>query len=87
MALALILALVAMFLYGTSTVMEAIGARRTDTAEGVDVTLFARLARQPLYIGGLVVDAVGFACHLFALRTRRCSLCRRSSPGALPSPR
>jgi drug/metabolite transporter (DMT)-like permease len=69
MALALILALVAMFLYGTSTVMEAIGARRTDTAEGVDVTLFARLARQPLYIGALVVDAVGFACHLFALRT------------------
>src|SRR6476660_7172873 len=69
MALALSLAFVAMMLYGTSTVMEAVGARQTETATNVDVTLFARLARQPLYIGGLAVDAVGFACHLLALRT------------------
>jgi drug/metabolite transporter (DMT)-like permease len=69
MALALVLAFVAMMLYGTSTVMEAVGARRTEAATNVDVTLFARLARQPLYIAGLGVDAVGFACHLLALRT------------------
>ena len=69
MLIALAFAFVAMFTYGTGTVLQAVGARQATTSEHLDVLLFARLARQPKYIIGLVLDAIGFLAALLALRT------------------
>jgi drug/metabolite transporter (DMT)-like permease len=69
MVLAFACALVATVSYGIGTVMQAAGARRVHSAEHLDVMLIARLAGQSLYIGGLALDAVGFAASLVALHT------------------
>jgi drug/metabolite transporter (DMT)-like permease len=69
MALALTCAIVTTLAYGLGTVFQAAGARRAETAEHLDVMLFARLARQLPYLTGLALDAVGFVAALVALRT------------------
>jgi hypothetical protein len=67
MILAFVCALVATVSYGIGTVLQAVGARRVARAPRLDVMLFARLARQSQYIGGLALDAVGFFASLVAL--------------------
>jgi|SRR5438552_5086961 len=69
MFVAMVCALLATVCYGLGTVLQAVGARRTRTASHLDVMLFARLARQVPYLGGLALDAVGFVAALVALRT------------------
>jgi drug/metabolite transporter (DMT)-like permease len=68
MFVALACALLATVSYGLGTVLQAIGARRTRTARYLDVMLFARLAQQLPYLGGLALDAVGFVAALIALQ-------------------
>jgi drug/metabolite transporter (DMT)-like permease len=67
--LALVCALVANVTYGLGTILQAVGARRAPTAQGLDLALFARLARQRFYVGGLALDAVGFLASVVALQT------------------
>jgi drug/metabolite transporter (DMT)-like permease len=67
--LALVCALVANVTYGFGTILQALGARRASTAAGLDLALFARLARQRLYVAGLGLDAIGFLASLVALHT------------------
>ena len=69
MFLALACALIATVCYGVGTVLQAAGARRVDSAAHLDVMLFARLAGQSRYVGGLALDAVGFAASVVALHT------------------
>jgi drug/metabolite transporter (DMT)-like permease len=69
MPLALVCALVANVSYGLGTVLQSAGARRASTAAHLDVMLFARLSRQPSYVAGLGLDAIGFVASLIALRT------------------
>ena len=69
MPFALVCALVANVSYGLGTVLQAAGARKATTAAHLDVMLFARLSRQPAYLFGLGLDAVGFIASIIALRT------------------
>lgn len=56
--------------YGVATVLQAIGARRTGHATGPDARLLLRLVRSTPYVIGLLLDAVGFALSLAALRSQ-----------------
>ncbi len=69
MVVALVCALVANVTYGLGTILQALGARRATTAAGLDLALFARLARQRFYLAGLGLDAIGFVASIVALQT------------------
>jgi drug/metabolite transporter (DMT)-like permease len=67
--IAIACALLATVSYGVGTVLQAAGARRASSAAHLDVTLFGRLARQSLFLAGLVLDGVGFVGAVVALGT------------------
>ena len=69
MLFALVCALVANVTYGVGTILQALGARRASTSDGLDLALFARLAHQRFYLAGLGLDAIGFVASLVALHT------------------
>ena len=69
MIVAFACALVATVSYGVGTVLQAAGARRVSSAGHLDVMLFRRLSHQLPYLGGLALDAVGFAAAIVALHT------------------
>jgi drug/metabolite transporter (DMT)-like permease len=56
--------------YGVATIMQAIGARRAGRSAGPDARLLLRLVRSTPYVIGLLLDVVGFALSLAALRTQ-----------------
>lgn len=53
--------------FGVASVLQRVGARRVPLTERFDPRLLVRLARQPPYAAGLVLDAVGFALTAWAL--------------------
>lgn len=55
--------------YGTASVLQGVGARRTAASSGLDARLLLRLARQVPYVAGTALDLVGFALSVVALRT------------------
>ncbi|MDQ6649871.1 MAG: hypothetical protein M3Z02_07140 [Actinomycetota bacterium] len=55
--------------YGTGSVLQAIGARRTPRSTGVDPRLLLRLAGSLPYLAGLLIDVVGFVLSIAALRS------------------
>ncbi len=55
--------------YGAATILQAIGARRGGELSALDISLVRRLASSAPYLSGLLLDAVGFALSLAALRT------------------
>jgi len=63
-------AFAAAFAYGIATVMQAIGARRAERATGPDARLLLRLMSSTPYVIGLLLDGVGFALSLAALRSQ-----------------
>jgi drug/metabolite transporter (DMT)-like permease len=65
----LIGALLCAVAYGLATVLQAVATRRVPTAEGFDPRLLVRLAGSLPYLGGLALDAIGFAASVLALRT------------------
>lgn len=65
----LIGALLCAVAYGLATVLQAVATRRVPAAEGFDPRLLVRLAGSLPYLGGLALDAVGFAASVLALRT------------------
>ena len=69
MLLGLLGALGAALCYGTGSILQAIGARRTAGSSGVDPRLLLRLTRSLPYLVGLGLDAVGFVLSLAALRS------------------
>jgi drug/metabolite transporter (DMT)-like permease len=65
----LIGALLCAVAYGVATVLQAVATGRIPAEEGFDPRLLSRLARSWPYLGGLVLDAAGFAAAVLALRT------------------
>jgi len=53
--------------YETSYALQALEARRVRASETVDVSLFARLARRPLWLGAIALAAAGWPLQLLAL--------------------
>lgn len=69
MLLALLGAFAAALCYGVGTVLQAVSARREAVGSGLDPRLLVRLLRQGPYLAGLLLDLVGFAASVFALRS------------------
>ncbi len=55
--------------YGIGSVLQAVAARDTETAEGLDPRLLLRLARSWRYLLGVGLDALGFVLSIAAVRT------------------
>ena len=68
MALGLGAALLAAVVFGSSAVLQAIGSRRVDSAEGLDPRLYLQLLRQPAFVAAFMLNLVGFVLHLVAIR-------------------
>ena len=56
--------------YGLATILQAVGARRAGRADAPDARLLWRLVHSLPYVVGLLLDGVGFALSLAALRTQ-----------------
>jgi drug/metabolite transporter (DMT)-like permease len=69
MIVGLLGAALAAICYGTGSVLQAIGARRTSESAGLDPRLLFRLAKQLPYVVGLILDGIGFLGAIVALRT------------------
>jgi drug/metabolite transporter (DMT)-like permease len=69
MIVGLIAAGLAAAFYGIASVFQAIAARRTAPAEGVDPRVLMRVVGQPLFLAGLVSDGAGFVAQFVALQT------------------
>ncbi len=69
MLLGLLGAFGAAICYGIGSVLQAMGARRTHAAEGLDPGLLLRLVRSGPYMIGIGLDCVGFLLSIVALRT------------------
>lgn len=65
----LIAALGAATCYGIGSGLQAIGARRTASADNLDPRLLYRLLKQGPFVAGTVLDVAGFILGLVALRT------------------
>jgi len=61
-------ALAAAVVFGSSSILQAVGSRRTPTAHRLDTRLLVRLLRQRLFVAAVVLNLVGFLLHLVALR-------------------
>jgi drug/metabolite transporter (DMT)-like permease len=55
--------------YGVAAVLQAVAARRVEAVSGVDPTLLVRLLRRPAFVVAVVLNVVGYALHLVALRS------------------
>jgi drug/metabolite transporter (DMT)-like permease len=62
-------ALIAAVLYGVAAILQATGARRVATTEGLDPRTAGQLLRQPAFLGALAMTMFGFLFHLLAVRT------------------
>lgn len=69
MAIGLLAALGAAVCYGVGSVLQAVGARRTAAAVGIDPRLLVRLLGQSTFVIGSLLDVVGFILALVALRS------------------
>ena len=68
MVAALIAALSAAVAFGIASVLQQVGARRPAFRRRIGFGLLIDLARQPLFVVGVVLDGVGFFFTFFALR-------------------
>jgi drug/metabolite transporter (DMT)-like permease len=62
-------ALTAAVAYGLAAVLQSVAARRVAASAGLDPTLLLRLTRQPVFVVAVLLNVVGYALHLLALRT------------------
>ncbi|KAA1424015.1 hypothetical protein FE697_010055 [Mumia zhuanghuii] len=53
--------------YGVGSILQAVAARETDVAEGLDPRLLLRLARSWRYLLGVGLDGLGFVLSLVAV--------------------
>jgi drug/metabolite transporter (DMT)-like permease len=69
MIIGLLGALAASVCYGVASVLQALAARQTEAAEGLDPRLLLRLTRSWRYLLGLGLDGLAFLLSIVALRT------------------
>jgi drug/metabolite transporter (DMT)-like permease len=55
--------------YGVGSVLQAVAARDTETAEGLDPRLLLRLVQSWRYLVGVGLDGLGFVLSIAAVRT------------------
>ena len=55
----LLAALAAAMCYGVASVLQAVAARRTPTADSVDPAVLVRTVRQVPFLAGLALDGLG----------------------------
>ena len=67
--LAILLALGAMTCFGLAAVLQAVATGRTERRPGLDPRLLLQLARQPVFLGSLALNGLGFALHITALQS------------------
>jgi drug/metabolite transporter (DMT)-like permease len=68
-ALALVAALGSAIAFGIAAVLQGVATARADDAGGLDPWLLLRLARQPVFLGSLALNLVGFGLHFTALQS------------------
>jgi drug/metabolite transporter (DMT)-like permease len=61
-------ALAAAVFYGVAAILQASGARRVTTADGLDPRVMVRILRQPAAAAALGLMLIGFLLHLLAVR-------------------
>ena len=69
MLLALLAALGAAVAFGLAALLQAVAAREEPDAVGIDPRLLLHLLRRPPFVVALVLNLLGFALHLLALRS------------------
>ena len=67
--LAILLAFGAMICFGVAAVLQAVATGRTEQRPGLDPRLLLQLVRQPLFLGSLALNGLGFALHITALQS------------------
>jgi drug/metabolite transporter (DMT)-like permease len=68
MLLGLFAALASAVCYGVATVLQAVAARAAPRTDGVDPRLLLRLLQRAPFLAGILLDALGFAFQILALR-------------------
>ncbi|SDO30763.1 hypothetical protein SAMN04515671_0505 [Nakamurella panacisegetis] len=68
MIFGLLCAVLASVCYGSASVLQAVGARRTTTSANLDPRLFIRLLGQLPYVIGIGLDVIGFVVSVVALQ-------------------
>lgn len=69
MLLGLGAALAAAVVFGGASILQAVGSRRVPTSGGPTPRLAGDLLREPAFVGALLLNLLGFALHLVAVRT------------------
>ena len=69
MVIGLLGAFAAAICYGVASVLQALAARQTESADGLDPRLMLRLVRSWRYLLGLGLDGLAFVFSIAALRT------------------
>jgi drug/metabolite transporter (DMT)-like permease len=69
MILGLLGAVASAVCYGVASVLQAVAARAAPKTRDVDPRLLLRLLRRAPFLGGILLDVVGFAAEFTALRT------------------
>jgi hypothetical protein len=69
MTLGLVAAFATALCYGTASVLRSVGCRRVAGSAELDPRLLLRLAGQLPYVAGFLLDMLGFAASVLALRT------------------
>jgi drug/metabolite transporter (DMT)-like permease len=67
----IVLAIIAALLFGVGTVLQQRAAMQVPDEEAMKAGLLVRLAKQPIWLAGIVVDALGFAAQAVALAIGR----------------
>jgi len=80
MQAAVLLAIAASFCTATASLAQRQGAKSVQTTGGFDTRLLLRLARQPVWLLGIVSMIGGFVFQLTALRYGPLALASRSRP-------
>ena len=68
MAIGLTAALVAAVVFGIASIIQAKAVRRLPTSHAESATALLVLLKQPLFLGAVALNLVGFVLHLVALR-------------------
>ena len=69
MIFAALCAVGAMVLFGVAAVLQALATSRASDVEVLDPRLLLRLAQQPLFLGALGLNVLGFLLHITALQS------------------
>jgi len=66
--LGLAAALAAAVVFGSSSILQAVGSRNVSTAGGLHPRLLGQLLRQRSFVAAVVLNLIGFLLHLVSLR-------------------